>query len=72
MNGICWPASLIQNGQVYDVLVGDGLSVTVSQPVSVTVTLAHIAGFDYGNLKYRQLATRGWDAYSRDVFFVSY
>jgi uncharacterized delta-60 repeat protein len=32
------PASLIQNGAIYDVVVNDGLSVTVSRPVTVSVT----------------------------------
>ncbi len=37
-------------------------------PVTVTVSRARIDGFDYGALRYRQLASRGWDAYSIDVF----
>jgi hypothetical protein len=37
-------------------------------PVSITVSRARIDAFDYGSLRYRQLASRGWDAYAIDVF----
>ncbi len=36
--------------------------------VSISVYGAHIEGFDYGNARYRDLAPRGFDAYSLDVF----
>lgn len=41
-------------------------------PLSVSTTLAHIAAFDYGQLRYRHLTTRGWDAYAKDVAFTTY
>jgi hypothetical protein len=40
-------------------------------PLSITVYLAHIVGFDYGKLVYRQLTPRGFDAYALDVFSAS-
>jgi hypothetical protein len=36
--------------------------------VTITVSRAKINGFDYGALRYRQLTSRGWDAYATDVF----
>lgn len=38
----------------------------------ITISLAKISGFDYGNLRYRDLGQRGWMAYASDAFFVSY
>ncbi|HVY27430.1 MAG TPA: IPT/TIG domain-containing protein [Polyangiaceae bacterium] len=38
----------------------------------VTTTLAHIDGFDYGNLRYRQLSERGWNAYATDNFLTQH
>jgi hypothetical protein len=38
----------------------------------VTASLAHIEGFNYGALLYRQLAERGWDAYATDTFFTQH
>ena len=40
----------------------------VPGPVSVIVSLAHIADFNYGTLRFRQLTTRGWLAHSRDTY----
>jgi hypothetical protein len=40
--------------------------------IAVEVTLAHIAGFDYGSLRYRQLTTRGWNAYATDTFYTQH
>jgi hypothetical protein len=37
-------------------------------PVSITVSRARIDGFDYGALRYADLANRNWDAYAADVF----
>lgn len=37
-------------------------------PITIGVSLANIENFDYGSLVYRQLATRGWNAYGTDVF----
>jgi hypothetical protein len=37
-------------------------------PVSITVFRARIDNFDYGGLRYADLASRGWDAYASDVF----
>ncbi len=36
--------------------------------VSINVTGGHIVGFDYGQLRYRQLNASGFDAYSADAF----
>lgn len=36
--------------------------------ISISVYGAHIEGFDYGNVRYRDLDPRGFDAYSLDVF----
>jgi hypothetical protein len=36
--------------------------------VTITVSRAKLDGFDYGALRYRQLTSRGWDAYATDVF----
>lgn len=44
-----------------DVGAPDGL-------VTITVSRAKIDDFDYGALRYRQLTSRGWDAYATDVF----
>jgi hypothetical protein len=44
----------------------------VEGPLTVQVTLAAIDDFSYGNLKSRDLTTRGWRSYSRDVSFASY
>jgi hypothetical protein len=37
-------------------------------PVSITVSRAQISNFDYGALRYSQLAASGWTAYATDVF----
>lgn len=37
-------------------------------PITLSVSAAQIENFDYGSLVYRQLATRGWNAYATDVF----
>ena len=36
--------------------------------IVIEASLAHIEGFDYGSLRYRQLAARGWNAYASDYF----
>jgi hypothetical protein len=38
----------------------------------ISISLAKVDGFDYGNLRYRDLSERGWIAYASDAFFVSY
>jgi len=38
--------------------------------ITIGVTRAHIDDFDYGNLRYRQLDTRGWTSYASDVFYA--
>jgi hypothetical protein len=47
----------------------------------IFVTYAHIderelptdeATFDYGSLRYRQLAPRGWNAYAADTFLTQH
>jgi hypothetical protein len=38
----------------------------------VLATLAHIENFDYGSLRYRQLAARGWNAYAGDSIFTEH
>jgi hypothetical protein len=38
----------------------------------VSTTLAHIEGFDYGSLRYRQLSERGWNAYATDNFLTQH
>jgi hypothetical protein len=40
----------------------------LSGPVSITVTRAKIDNFDYGSLRYANLAARGWSAYATDDF----
>jgi hypothetical protein len=37
--------------------------------LKINATFAHIEDFDYGKLRYRQLAARGWNAYASDQFF---
>ena len=37
-------------------------------PINVVVSLAHIADFNYGVLRFYQLTTRGWLAHSRDTY----
>jgi hypothetical protein len=40
--------------------------------LAIQATLAHIEDFDYGSLRYRQLESRGWNAYATDVFFTQH
>lgn len=40
--------------------------------IAIETTLAHIEGFDYGSLRYRQLSARGWNAYATDTFFTQH
>lgn len=47
----------------------DAKAALPSGPLTVAVSLANIANFDYGSLRYRQLAERGWSAHATDVFF---
>ncbi len=41
-------------------------------PISITVSAAHITGFTYSALRYRDTTQRGWTAYATDVFYASY
>jgi hypothetical protein len=40
--------------------------------IQIETTLAHIDGFNYGSLRYRQLTTRGWNAYATDTNFTQH
>jgi hypothetical protein len=40
--------------------------------MAIETTLAHITGFDYGSLRYRQLTANGWNAYATDTFFTQH
>jgi IPT/TIG domain len=40
--------------------------------MAIETTLAHVEGFDYGSLRYRQLTPKGWNAYATDTFFTQY
>ena len=39
---------------------------------ALSISLAQIQGFDYANLRYRDLSERGWTAYASDAFFFLY
>lgn len=38
----------------------------------IRATLANIADFHYGSLRYRQLDSRGWNAYATDIFLTQH
>lgn len=38
----------------------------------IETTLAHIENFDYGSLRYRQLTSRGWNAYATDTHLTQH
>jgi hypothetical protein len=40
--------------------------------IQIETTLAHIDGFNYGTLRYRELTTRGWNAYATDTNFTQH
>lgn len=40
--------------------------------MTIEATLARIRDFDYGSLRYRQLAERGWNAYATDTFLTQH
>jgi hypothetical protein len=44
----------------------------VPGPIVIEVTEARVDQFDYGNVRYRQLAERGWRAHAQDAFFANY
>jgi len=53
----------------------DALAPDAALPVgsmAIETTLAHIEGFDYGSLRYRQLSERGWNAYATDTFLTQH
>ena len=41
-------------------------------PIVIQVTAARVDDFDYGTVRYRQLAERGWRAFAQDAFFANY
>lgn len=51
--------------------MGNGLALK-SGSITINVAAAVIDEFDYGSLRYRQLTTRGWDAYALDAFSANY
>jgi hypothetical protein len=40
--------------------------------MAILATFARIEGFDYGSLRLRQLAPRGWNAYASDLFYTQH
>jgi hypothetical protein len=40
--------------------------------IAIEAALARIVGFDYGSLRYRQLTTKGWNAYASDTFYTQH
>ncbi len=40
--------------------------------MTIQASLAHIEGFDYGSLRYRELGPRGWNAYATDTFLTQH
>jgi IPT/TIG domain len=40
--------------------------------LKVFTSLAHIEGFDYGSLRYRELSSRGWNAYATDTNYTEH
>jgi hypothetical protein len=44
----------------------------VPGPIVIEVTEARVDNFDYGTVRYRQLAQRGWRAYAQDAFFADF
>jgi len=40
--------------------------------MAIQASLAHIEGFAYGSLRYRQLTANGWNAYATDTFFTQH
>ncbi len=40
--------------------------------LKVFTSLAHIEGFDYGSLRYRELSSRGWNAYATDTNYTQH
>jgi hypothetical protein len=41
-------------------------------PIAIQITAARVDNFDYGTVRYRQLAERGWRAFAQDAFFANY
>lgn len=41
-------------------------------PIVIQVTAARVDNFEYGAVRYRQLAERGWRAFAQDAFFANY
>lgn len=40
--------------------------------IKIESTLAHIDAFNYGSLRYRELSSRGWNAYATDTNFTQH
>jgi hypothetical protein len=50
----------------------DGEVGLIRGPIVIQVTTARADDFEYGTLRYRSLAPRGWRAHASDVFFAEY
>ena len=46
---------------------GSAVGALIPGNISINVYGAHVQGFDYANLSYRNIDPRGFDAYSLDV-----
>jgi hypothetical protein len=44
----------------------------VPGPIVIQLTAARVDDFQYGVLRYRQLAERGWRSFAQDAFFANY
>jgi hypothetical protein len=49
-----------------------GVGTLVRGPISTTFSIARMAGFDYGALRYGQLSSGAWSAYAQDTAAGSY
>ena len=58
--------------RVPDLRVIDEELALVRGPIVVQVTAARIDNFEYGAIRYRQLAPRGWRAHAQDAFFANF
>jgi hypothetical protein len=58
--------------RVPDLRVIDPELALVRGPIVVQVTEARIDNFEYGAIRYRQLAPRGWRAHAQDAFFANF
>lgn len=58
--------------RVPDLRVIDPELALVPGPIVIEVTEARVDNFDYGTVRYRQLAQRGWRAFAQDAFFANF